>query len=43
MIGEEFGLPRTSGWDWVVDPIDGTSYFVHGLRSWCVSIAVRCT
>jgi myo-inositol-1(or 4)-monophosphatase len=43
MIGEEFGLRQgRSGWDWVVDPIDGTSCFVHGLRSWCVSIAVRC-
>jgi DNA-binding LacI/PurR family transcriptional regulator/fructose-1,6-bisphosphatase/inositol monophosphatase family enzyme len=42
MIGEEFGRrDGHSGWDWVVDPIDGTSCFVHGLRSWCVSIAVR--
>jgi myo-inositol-1(or 4)-monophosphatase len=42
MIGEEFGRRvGRSGWDWVVDPIDGTSCFVHGLRSWCVSIAVR--
>jgi myo-inositol-1(or 4)-monophosphatase len=30
-----------SGWDWVVDPIDGTSCSEHGLRSWCVSIAAR--
>ena len=43
MIGEEFGVREgRSDWDWVVDPIDGTSCFVHGLRSWCVSIAVRC-
>ena len=41
MIGEEFGLrDGHSGWDWVVDPIDGTSCFVHGLRNWSVSIAV---
>jgi myo-inositol-1(or 4)-monophosphatase len=24
---------------WVVDPIDGTLNFVHGVRYWCVSIA----
>ena len=24
---------------WVVDPIDGTINFVHGMRYWCVSIA----
>jgi len=24
---------------WVVDPIDGTLNFVHGMRYWCVSIA----
>jgi myo-inositol-1(or 4)-monophosphatase len=24
---------------WVVDPIDGTINFVHGVRYWCVSIA----
>ncbi|HEX8591997.1 MAG TPA: inositol monophosphatase family protein [Pseudomonas sp.] len=25
---------------WVVDPIDGTSCFVNGLHSWCVSIGL---
>jgi myo-inositol-1(or 4)-monophosphatase len=25
---------------WVVDPIDGTSNFAHGVPHWCVSIAV---
>lgn len=24
---------------WVVDPIDGTWCFLHGIRSWCVSLA----
>lgn len=24
---------------WVIDPIDGTSNFVHGLAAWCVSLA----
>ena len=40
-LGEETGLDQgTSGYVWVVDPIDGTSCFVHGLTDWCVSIAL---
>ncbi|MDO5641876.1 MAG: inositol monophosphatase family protein [Paracoccus sp. (in: a-proteobacteria)] len=40
-LGEEFGLSTgTSGFTWVVDPIDGTSPFIFGLRDWCVSIAI---
>ena len=38
MLGEETGgtvAERT----WVVDPIDGTLNFVHGVHYWCVSIA----
>jgi histidinol-phosphatase len=32
VLGEEFGeLPSTSGWRWVLDPIDGTASFVHGV------------
>jgi len=40
-LGEEYGLVAgTSGYTWVVDPIDGTSPFVNGMPNWCVSIAV---
>ncbi|MFC4626320.1 inositol monophosphatase family protein [Daeguia caeni] len=40
-LGEEFGLNEgSSGFTWVVDPIDGTSPFVNGMPNWCVSIAV---
>lgn len=40
-LGEEYGLTGgSSGFTWVVDPIDGTSPFVHGMPNWCVSIAV---
>ncbi|HEX5932711.1 MAG TPA: inositol monophosphatase family protein [Pseudorhizobium sp.] len=40
-LGEETGLTTgTSGYTWVVDPIDGTSPFVNGMPNWCVSIAV---
>jgi myo-inositol-1(or 4)-monophosphatase len=38
MLGEEAGggLGRHA---WLVDPIDGTINFVHGVRYWCTSIA----
>ncbi|KAB1083916.1 inositol monophosphatase [Neorhizobium galegae] len=40
-LGEEYGLVGgSSGYTWVVDPIDGTSPFVSGMPNWCVSIAV---
>ncbi|RWR01278.1 inositol monophosphatase [[Pantoea] beijingensis] len=40
-LGEESGYHTgTSGYIWVVDPIDGTSPFVNGMPNWCVSIAV---
>lgn len=37
--GEEGG-GVTTGTRWVVDPIDGTTNFVHGYPVWCVSIAL---
>lgn len=40
VIGEEgSAVSGTSGIDWVIDPIDGTTNFLYGLPSWCVSIA----
>lgn len=40
-LGEEYGLqPGSSGYTWVVDPIDGTSPFLNGMPNWCVSVAV---
>jgi myo-inositol-1(or 4)-monophosphatase len=41
VLGEEYGLQGgTSGFTWVVDPIDGTSPFVNGMPNWCVSIGL---
>jgi myo-inositol-1(or 4)-monophosphatase len=41
IVGEEFGRKLgTSGFDWVIDPIDGTANFVRGIPQWCVAIAV---
>lgn len=32
VIGEEFGeTPGTSGYTWILDPVDGTKSFVHGV------------
>lgn len=43
VFGEEGSNPssadRKDRYVWVVDPIDGTTPFVTGLPSWCVSIA----
>lgn len=39
--GRGGGLAWTSdGYLWIVDPIDGTVNFSHGLRQWCCSVAV---
>ena len=41
ILGEEYGLEAgTSGFTWVIDPIDGTNPFVNGMPNWCISIAV---
>lgn len=42
VLGEEGGLqpgrdPRRT---WVIDPLDGTSNYLHGFPHWCVSIAL---
>jgi len=40
-LGEEYGLvPDSTGYTWVVDPIDGTTNFTHHIPEFCVSIAV---
>ena len=38
MLGEESGGELGHNL-WVVDPIDGTINFVHGVRYWCIAIA----
>jgi histidinol phosphatase-like enzyme (inositol monophosphatase family) len=42
ILGEEHGAtPGTSGWRWVLDPIDGTRSFVHGMPSFCTLIGIE--
>ena len=41
ILGEEHGLSAgTSGYTWVLDPIDGTANFVNGIPAWSVVIAI---
>ncbi len=44
-LGEEFGMQEGRGedadWCWIIDPLDGTKNFVHGVPQFCVSIAVQ--
>lgn len=43
LLGEE-GLSRSGGgsaYRWVIDPLDGTSNYVHGFPYYCVSIGIE--
>jgi myo-inositol-1(or 4)-monophosphatase len=42
-LGEETAvadLPEQGEWCWIVDPLDGTANYVHGLPYYCVSVAL---
>lgn len=40
IVGEEHApVTGTTGYVWVIDPIDGTANFVRGIPAWCVVIA----
>lgn len=41
ILGEETGEAGDGGFRWVIDPLDGTVNFLHGIPHWCVSIAVE--
>ncbi len=43
ILSEETGLTgqTNSGYSWVVDPIDGTTNFIHGFPQYAVSIGLR--
>lgn len=42
ILGEEFGdQPGTSGFRWVLDPIDGTKSFIHGVPLYSTLIGVE--
>jgi myo-inositol-1(or 4)-monophosphatase len=42
ILGEEDIRKASEGdYEWIIDPIDGTMNYTHGISYWCVSIAVR--
>lgn len=43
LLAEEEGVVPEPGnpWRWIVDPLDGTINFAHGLPIWCVSIGLE--
>ncbi len=45
-LGEEGGQAARDGgddweWRWVVDPLDGTTNFLHGIPHWAISVGVE--
>lgn len=37
---EGTGVRNLSGLNWVIDPLDGTTNYVHGVKVWCTSIGL---
>ena len=40
ILGEETGASGRGRSTFVIDPLDGTSNYLHGIPHWCVSIAL---
>lgn len=41
ILAEESGVTGKSDYVWIIDPIDGTTNFIHGLPHYAVSIALQ--
>jgi len=41
-LAEESGASGDAEYVWIIDPLDGTTNFLHGFPVFCVSIAVMC-
>src|SRR5262245_19668561 len=43
ILAEESGLTESAKaeYRWIIDPLDGTTNFIHGFPQYCVSIAVQ--
>lgn len=42
ILGEEFGEQgKNADYLWIIDPLDGTTNFLHGFPQYCVSIALQ--
>ena len=40
-LGEETGLSNEAENIWIIDPLDGTTNFIHGYPQYCISIALQ--
>jgi len=41
ILAEESGAQGRSDYVWIIDPLDGTTNFIHGFPQYCVSIGLR--
>jgi len=41
IIAEESGVQKGNDYTWIIDPLDGTTNFLHGFPQFAVSIAVK--
>jgi myo-inositol-1(or 4)-monophosphatase len=41
IVGEESGVSGASDYTWIIDPIDGTTNFLHGHPHFCVAVGVK--
>jgi myo-inositol-1(or 4)-monophosphatase len=42
VLAEESGVTEgKTDYEWIIDPLDGTTNFIHGFPQYCVSIAIR--
>lgn len=41
ILGEETGQHKGNDYCWIIDPLDGTTNFLHGIPQFAVSIALR--
>lgn len=41
ILAEESGRHRGDDYQWIIDPLDGTTNFIHGLPHFAVSIAIQ--
>ena len=40
-LGEESGASGSGPIEWIIDPLDGTTNFIHGFPQFCISIGCR--
>lgn len=41
ILGEESGYSEGNAYCWIIDPLDGTTNYIHGFPHFCISIAVK--